>query len=154
MAGELATEFGILPWNKGDATKAADTCFAAWLDERGHLGLAEEEKIITALRTYIGAYQMSRFLDLDDSDARIVTEMVGYKRSEAGRTDFYILPEQMTKVLPGVNVKNAMKVVDTRGFLVREKGRDTQKYRLKPLRKGMDEMNLTYRISGAILTGE
>ena len=97
---------------------------------------------------------MSRFLDLDDSNARVINEMVGYKRSEMGRTDFYILPEQMMKVLPGVNVKNAMKVVDTRGFLVREKGRDTQKYRLKPLRKGMDEMNLTYRISGAILTGE
>ena len=39
VAGELATEFGILPWDKGDATKAADICFAAWLDERGHLGL-------------------------------------------------------------------------------------------------------------------
>jgi uncharacterized protein (DUF927 family) len=154
VAGELAAEFGILPWNKGDATKAADICFAAWLDERGHLGLSEEEKIITTLRTYIGAYQMSRFLDLDDSNARVINEMVGYRRSEMGRTDFYILPEQMMKVLPGVNVKNAMKVVDTRGFLVREKGRDTQKYRLKPLRKGLDEMNLTYRISGAILTGE
>ena len=47
---------------------------AAWLDERGHLGLAEEEKIITTLRTYIGAYQMTRFLDLDDRDARVVTK--------------------------------------------------------------------------------
>jgi putative DNA primase/helicase len=154
VAGELATEFGILPWDKGDATRAADTCFAAWSEERGHLGLAEEEKIITAFRTYIGAYQMSRFLDLDDRDARIVTEMVGYKRSEVGRTDFYILPEQMSKVLPGMNVKNAMKMMDAQGFLVREKRRETQKYRLKPLRNGMDEMILTYRISGAILTGE
>jgi putative DNA primase/helicase len=154
VAGELATEFGILPWDKGDATRAADTCFAAWSEERGHLGLEEEEKIITAFRTYIGAYQMSRFLDLDDRDARIVTEMVGYKRSEVGRTDFYILPEQMSKVLPGMNVKNAMKMMDAQGFLVREKRRETQKYRLKPLRNGMDEMILTYRISGAILTGE
>jgi hypothetical protein len=97
---------------------------------------------------------MSCFLDLDDRDARIVTEMVGYKRSEVGRTDFYILPEQMSKVLPGMNVKNAMKMMDAQGFLVREKRRETQKYRLKPLRNGMDEMILTYRISGAILTGE
>jgi putative DNA primase/helicase len=154
VAAELAIEFGILPWSEGDATKAADTCFAAWLEERGHLGLAEEEKVIMAARTYIGAYQMTRFLDLDDPNARIFSEMVGYKRSEGGRTDFYLLPEQMPKVLPGMNIKYAMKVIDQRGFLVRERSRDTLKHRLKPRRSGLDEMVSTYRISGAILTGE
>jgi putative DNA primase/helicase len=156
VAGELATEFGILPWNTGDATKAADICFAAWLEDRGHLGLAEDEKVITALRSYIGAYQMSRFLNLDDREARIFGEMVGYKRSEGGRMDFYILPEQMAKILPGLNVKNAMKVIDKRGFLVRERGRETQKYRIRMRidQDGWDEMIQTYRISGAILSGE
>jgi putative DNA primase/helicase len=156
VAGELATEFGVLPWSQGDATKAADICFAAWVEDRGHLGLHEDEKIITAFRSYIGAYQMSRFLDLDDSNARIFGEMVGYKRQEAGRVDFYVLPEQMAKILPGLNIKNAMKVIDKRGFLVRETGRETQKHRLK-LRIDKDNWNetiQTYRISGAVLAGE
>jgi hypothetical protein len=118
--------------------------------------MAEDEKVITALRSYIGAYQMSRFLNLDDNNARMLGEMVGYKRSERGRMDFYILPEQMAKILPGLNVKNAMKVIDKRGFLVRERGRETQKYRLRMRidKDGWDETIQTYRISGAILAGE
>jgi hypothetical protein len=109
---------------QGDATKAADICFAAWAEDRGHLGMHEDEKVITALRSYIGAYQMSRLFDMDDNNARVFGEMVGYKRSEGGRVDFYILPEQMAKILPGLNIKNAMKVIDKRGFLVREPGRE------------------------------
>ena len=31
-AGELATEWGILPWEIGEATQAAAICFQAWLD--------------------------------------------------------------------------------------------------------------------------
>ncbi len=59
----------------------------------------------------------------------------------------------MPKVIPGMNVKAALKVVDKRGFLVRENGRETQKYRLRPLAGDMHQI-ATYRISGAILAGE
>jgi hypothetical protein len=49
-----------------------------------------------------------------------------------------------------------MKVIDKRGFLVREPGRETQKHRLR-LRIDKDNWNetiQTYRISGAVLAGE
>ena len=40
-AGELATEWNILPWETGEATQAAAICFRAWLDERGGIGAGE-----------------------------------------------------------------------------------------------------------------
>lgn len=37
-AGEMATDFGITGWEKGEAYQAAIACFNAWLDGRGGIG--------------------------------------------------------------------------------------------------------------------
>src|SRR3569833_2693072 len=41
VAGELAAAWNILPWQTGEATQAAATCFQAWLGERGGIGAGE-----------------------------------------------------------------------------------------------------------------
>ena len=51
-AGELATEWGILPWEIGEATQAAAVCFQAWLNERGGIGAGEVHAAIRQVRAF------------------------------------------------------------------------------------------------------
>ena len=62
-AGELATEWGILPWEIGEATQAAAICFRAWLTERGGIGAGEVQAAIRQVRAFFeqhGAVALSR----------------------------------------------------------------------------------------------
>ncbi len=38
----MASEWGLLPWGKGEALQAVKTCFEAWLALRGGSGAAED----------------------------------------------------------------------------------------------------------------
>ena len=51
-AGELATEWNILPWSTGEATQAAAICFQAWLSERGGIGAGEVQAAIRQVRAF------------------------------------------------------------------------------------------------------
>ncbi|MGZ8262067.1 MAG: hypothetical protein ACXWTU_03785 [Methylotenera sp.] len=42
-AGELATPWGITGWEQGEAIKAAEICFKAWIERRGGTGNQEAE---------------------------------------------------------------------------------------------------------------
>lgn len=79
MAGELATRLGITGWAPGEATKAAQTCLAAWLAERGHTGNQEDAASLAQVRHFFTAYQLSRFADWDDSGHR-PGNLVGYRK--------------------------------------------------------------------------
>jgi putative DNA primase/helicase len=63
FAGELAIRKGILPWEDGEAVKAAVVCFEAWLAERGHAGAAEAYGGVEAVRSFLQQHGMSRFVD-------------------------------------------------------------------------------------------
>ena len=39
-AGELARDYGVLPWPEGEALRAAGACLSAWLEQRGGSGPA------------------------------------------------------------------------------------------------------------------
>ncbi len=60
-AGELGVELGVLPWPKGEATRAARTCFAAWLSQRGGSGPQEIQKGIDAVKTFLLRFGAARF---------------------------------------------------------------------------------------------
>lgn len=63
FAGELAISKRILPWEAGEAVKAAEACFKAWLAERGHAGSAETNGGVEAVRSFLQTHGMSRFID-------------------------------------------------------------------------------------------
>ncbi|MDP3426132.1 MAG: hypothetical protein Q8S17_01970 [Humidesulfovibrio sp.] len=44
-AGELGVSFGVLPWPTGEASRAAATCFKAWVDQRGGIGTTEMKRL-------------------------------------------------------------------------------------------------------------
>ena len=86
MAGELAIEYGIVPWPEGSALDAAVTAFKAWLGFRG-VGNDEPRKIRQAIREFLERHGGSRFIDdhgtcvSDESRAgdRSVRERAGYR---------------------------------------------------------------------------
>ena len=61
-AGELATRYGVTGWRKGEATRAAKTCFEAWLGKRGGVGPEEERVMVEQVRSLLERYGESRFI--------------------------------------------------------------------------------------------
>ncbi|HEX9535841.1 MAG TPA: DUF927 domain-containing protein [Stellaceae bacterium] len=68
--GQLATEFGITGWSKGEANRAAEICFQAWLDRRGTTGDQEIEAGIRQVRAFARARISSPKRPFSRVDAR------------------------------------------------------------------------------------
>jgi putative DNA primase/helicase len=60
-AGELAIEWGIVPWPAGDAMSSARYAFKLLLQRRGTLGSADKHAALEHLRDYVRKYSDSRF---------------------------------------------------------------------------------------------
>jgi uncharacterized protein (DUF927 family) len=106
--GELATEFGVTGWPKGEADRAAAICFQAWLGRRGTSGDQETEAGIRQVRAFIEAYGDSRFVAMWEeneptpgvttwttagSSERVINRAGFRKRTPMG-WEYYVLPEQ------------------------------------------------------------
>ena len=70
LAGELARNYGVVPWPEGEAFRAAKACFQAWLTARGGAGAAEDAQAIKRAKEFFARHGASRFERLvDDPDA-------------------------------------------------------------------------------------
>ncbi|WP_429218078.1 DUF927 domain-containing protein [Aeromonas veronii] len=116
-AGELATRLGITGWPEGEAICAARSCLDAWLVERGHLGNKEDAATIAQVRSFVSAYQLSRFADWDDSNHR-PTNLVGYRKKVPGGVRFIILTSGWTEITKGRDPKRAAKLCLEAGYLL------------------------------------
>ncbi len=63
--GELGTLAGVTGWPQGEAIEAAERCFAAWLERRGHRGAAEPVAMVEQVRHFLAAHGDGRFSDWD-----------------------------------------------------------------------------------------
>lgn len=128
-AGEYATEKGITGWMPGDATKAAVTCFTAWLDSRGGSGNQERKAILSSVKAFFESHGDARFTDMTVDSDRVTVNRAGFRKATSSGPEYYVLTEAyrreichghdqktVTKVLleagwliPGTNGKNAQK---------------------------------------------
>ena len=60
-AGELASQFGIVPWADGQATWGARVCFEAWLQARGGAGNQEPRAMLEQVSHFLELHGESRF---------------------------------------------------------------------------------------------
>lgn len=65
LAGELATEYGITGWNRGDACKGVKECFNQWSAFFGS-GDTEDRQIKEAIQAYVEMYGDARFTHTND----------------------------------------------------------------------------------------
>jgi putative DNA primase/helicase len=68
-AGELAIEFGVLPWRRSHAESAAAWGFKRWVEETGGAeGVIEDRQALEHVRELIEKYGDSRFDDVNVSE--------------------------------------------------------------------------------------
>jgi uncharacterized protein (DUF927 family) len=119
VAGELAEQWGIVPWGKGQARIAARVLFNSWLKDRGSVEPAEITQGIEAVRLYLELHGASRFVSETD-DRSAVPNRVGFVRKEKGKPVYYVYPEAWRReILRGFDVKLITRAMLERGYLKR-----------------------------------
>lgn len=131
-AGELATEMKILPWKRGDATKAALKCFEAWLLHRGTIGPAEIQAAINQVTHFFQVNGESRFTPWSGRDfERDTPNRAGFRKGTDGATEFYVFPEVFRKeICKGLDPTLVKKALVSRGLLVLDSEKKPPKVRL------------------------
>ena len=121
-AGEIAIALGVVPWPKGEAKRAVETCFAAWLDARGGSEPFEVREAIGRVRAFIEAHGESRFEALPKDSSRTVSNRVGYQKGDGDTRQWLVFPEAWrNEVLPGHDPKATAGWLAERGMLKRGK---------------------------------
>ena len=128
-AGEMAREFGILPWPEHEATRAAERCFRDWLGQRGGSRPAEATNAIATVRRFIEQHGTSRFEAIGELaphgqngpiDQRIVNR-AGFRRlaiGGGGAVEYLFLPETWkSEVCHGLDPIAAAKTLGEAGFI-------------------------------------
>jgi uncharacterized protein (DUF927 family) len=133
-AGELAQRWGIVPWQAGEAMKAARTCFDAWLSRRGGEGNQEDRAALRAVREFLRRYGESTFTAWDrpandDSHAPVRSDRTGYRRHDAAAdaVEYFIFAEVWrARVCKGFDAAAVGRMLAARGYIERgsEAGRE------------------------------
>ena len=134
VGGTLAQDMGILP-NSLDVSSAVQACFAAWLAERGTAGALEDLQILNAVRLFIERHGSSRFVNLDNPEARACVNRAGFCRYPVSGepAEWFCLPMAFKNdVLKGLDVQRAVNVLKKVGWLQEgdQPGRDTVRVRV------------------------
>jgi uncharacterized protein (DUF927 family) len=130
-AGELATHAGITGWPQGEAFKAAETCFKAWLQGFGGEGNQEARSMLSQVRLYLEQNGEGAFADIDrsaieDNHAARVTMKAGYRKLDAvnNTLEYYVYSEVFRNVIcKGLDYNAVIKLLVERGYMHRGDGR-------------------------------
>ena len=136
-AGELGILLGVLPWERGEAEKAAARCIADWLSHRGGVIPAEIVAALRQVRLFFEQHGSSRFepawakedgfLSAEKEAQAILlrtTNRAGFRRAEAD-TDwtFFVLPQSWAaEVCKGLDHRLIARAMIDRGWLERARG--------------------------------
>jgi putative DNA primase/helicase len=161
-AGELARDYGVLPWPEGEALRAAGACFAAWLMERGGTGSGEDAAALAQVRAFLEAHGESRFTLLTPpvsggepsppEMARTINRAGFRRRTDDGDAwEYLILPETWkAEVCKGLDARQTADMLAGRGLLVGS----TKRHRSVLVRIPTEGSRRVYVVSGAILGDE
>ena len=102
---QVATSYGLTGWPVGEATQAAERCFAVWLERLGGPGNAEERAIIDHVRAFLETHGASRFQDmgeqdLDGPEPRTINR-VGFMRDNNGDREYLVPAEAFRRDICG-----------------------------------------------------
>jgi uncharacterized protein (DUF927 family) len=129
MAGELATDLSVLPWPKGEATRAAKAMLAAWIGRRGGSGSSEEAQHLRAIRLFLVEHGASRFVVLHRNEEgnwyeaypeRPVSRRAGWRRKDAKGQELYLIPPVVWREVcaeAGVDPTETARTLRTQGLL-------------------------------------
>jgi putative DNA primase/helicase len=115
LAGELATEYGITGWTKGDACHGVKECFKQWRKSFGG-GDTEDRQIKEAVQAYVEMYGDARFTSTTD-DTRLHGIRSGYwKDGGTHGREWLFSKSGLMEATKGYDLKKAVSVLKGCGF--------------------------------------
>lgn len=117
--GELGTSLGVLPWPKGEATRACAIIFRDWLTSRGGVGSGEDREAISRVRGYLEMHGSARFeaMDAGDDSIRIVNRAGFWRETDNGREYLFLRETWKSEVCAGMDASLVAKVLASHGLL-------------------------------------
>ncbi len=133
IAGELAIEAGILPWEKGEAFNVCKREFEKFIAIRG-FGSFEVAQGIAEVRKFL-IVNASRFEDHNATDVQVQNRIGWYKdNGETGDREYFIPTANWSEVCGGYSPDAVAKALADEGVLLKNKdGKLMKKYRPRGL---------------------
>ena len=133
LAGEMATEYALLPWPVGTSLADSLTLYREWLARVGS-GNAEDRQILGGIAGFIERHGSSRFSDIDtaEADTRVLNR-AGYWEIEVQRRLYLFNKSGLLEAAIGYGVARIVKALDAAGAIAKrdtDRKRYTKKYRL------------------------
>ncbi len=127
LAGEVASQSDIVPWEKGAALEAAVKGFRLWRDYRGAEGRnAEDAAILRAVADFIDRHGDSRFSDvLWDQTQPVIRDRAGYLKEGPNGPLHLFTSGGLKEAAKGYDMRRVVRALDAAGALV-EKGKDNK----------------------------
>ncbi|WP_295449638.1 DUF927 domain-containing protein [uncultured Thiodictyon sp.] len=140
LAGELAIEWGIVPWSEGDALAAAVGAFAAWKTNRPK-GHTETRQVLQSVADFIAAHGDARFSSLaSEGDTRqpVTRDRAGWwKDTTAGRV-YLFTPGGLREAAPGFDFRRVLEALDGSKWIVeRDDGKRSKKVKVQGRSQGL-----------------
>ncbi|RFC31932.1 MAG: Uncharcterized protein, DUF927 family [Candidatus Nitrotoga sp. MKT] len=139
FAGELATQFDVTGWGKGEALKASIRCFDDWLSESGGAMGADDKALFAQVSAFLQAHGASRFPphDVLQADLQRVQNRAGFSYNN-GENVFYWVESGAFKreLCKGFNHIAAAKSLIKAGWLEQGPDRTQQKKRINAIGGG------------------
>ena len=109
-----------MPWEPGEALKAAKICFDAWLDARGGVEPAEVRDGINAVKAFLSANGTSRFLAAweDRADEARIPNLAGFRRKVGDSIEYLITTDAWPEIAAGFDPKSLAAALADRNLLV------------------------------------
>lgn len=115
LAGELAIEYGIAPWEQGAALLAAMWAFDEWRKFRGS-GQTENRQVLQAVRDFILRHGDARFSKYGEPGASIRDRAGYWKDSESGRV-YLFHTGALREAIPGYDTGRILDALDDAGWI-------------------------------------
>ena len=119
-AGELAIEWGLVPWSEGEALDAAALAFRLWRDHRGK-GQTETRQILRAVADFIARHGDARFSPLhplrDDGLEISVRDRAGWWREREDERIYLFTPAGLKEAAGGFDQRRILEALDSSGWI-------------------------------------
>lgn len=151
-AGELASQFGLTGWEKGESFHAAKTCFIAWQDAFGVDGHREDRAIMAQVRAFFESHGASRFDNANSPNNDKILNRAGFYHTDGEGFRIYMVLTETYKneLCKGFDQRTVTRVLFQAGWL---KPASDGKASHKPRIKGVGTPRL-YVFTGKIWGGE
>lgn len=128
LAGELATDYGVVPWDKGEALGAAIWGYRAWRDHRGS-GQTENRQILDGIRAFIERHGDSRFTRKTENAP--VRERAGYIEDGDDGVVYLFNTAALSEAAGNYDTRRIVDALEAAGWLAEKESASKRRARRK-----------------------